>query len=180
VGKYAEAQLVVLDDGGHPWQQQQRQAHRQQHQQHRSPQQAGSPDGAPNISSNSNSSDTSNEVLRAVADLSLKVLPAVMCLLHTVCWATSAQHGQITAQHGYMQSLSRGHAARTQPGCGPVTDLLSLLLDKVPCVQIFSRVSSNPLQQGDVQGMAGGLQGPADMLTDSLARQHGFCAVVVG
>jgi hypothetical protein len=51
-----------------------------------------------------------------------QLLPAVMRLLRTVNWATSAQHGAITAQHAYMNGLLRGQPDAAT--CGAVSQVL--------------------------------------------------------
>jgi hypothetical protein len=99
-----------------------------------------------------------------------------MSFLSTVCWATSAQQGLITAQHAFMQSLLINPAPS---GCGAVTALLSALLEQVPDIVLYARVSPRAAQEGGVQGMAGSVQ-VADMRTNSLIRQQEFCALCVG
>jgi len=157
IGQHALLPLVLLDDGGQelfaaggsPLQQQDEEQQQQE-----------------------DDEDSSAAAEPAVVELLQQVLPTVCRLLETVCWATSAQQAQVSAQHAFM-----ARQLTTTAACGAVSSLLRALLTPVT-THVFTRVSEC-MPQGVVQGMVGGLA-LADLDTGSLARQHQFCAMATG
>jgi hypothetical protein len=98
----------------------------------------------------------------------------VMRLLDMAGWALTLQHGQITAGQAFIASYLR----RTHTTSPAQAQLLQELLQGKP-LTLYTRVSPNPMHNGDALALAGA-PSSAQLLSSSLERQQAMLSKLIG